>query len=120
MLPVFDARHHALFRSSVALELVGHDDAMDIPQTFEQFAKEAFGCVLVSAALHQDVQNVAILIDRAPRIVELAVNGEIDLIQMPFVTPPRAVTPQIVGKFLTKLQAPLPDGFVADDHPTCY
>ncbi len=119
MLPVFDAGHDVLFRRGVALEFIGDDHARNVKQTFEQLAKEPFGGVPVSAALRQDVQNVAVLIDGAPQVVKLAVHGEIDFIEMPLIASLGAATSQGIGEFLAKFQAPLPDGFVTDDRTTC-
>jgi len=36
--------------------------------------------------LHQDIEDMAVLIDRPPEIVPLTTNREKDLIQMPLIT----------------------------------
>ena len=44
-------------------------------------------------------------------------DGEDDLIQVPFVATARTAAAQFVGIHLPKLEAPLPDRFIADDNP---
>ena len=59
-----------------------------------------------------------VLINGAPQIVLFPIDGEEDLIEMPFVTglcPPSA---QLVGRVLAKFLAPLPDRFIGEDDPT--
>ena len=55
------------------------------------------------------------LVDRAPQVVDRAVDPDEDFIEMPFVAGPGAPAPaQPVGIDLPELRAPLPDGLVAD------
>jgi hypothetical protein len=43
--------------------------------------------------LDQDIQDMALLIDRPPQVVPLAMNGEEDFIQMPLIARPGAPAP---------------------------
>ena len=52
----------------------------------QQLAEEALGSALVLAALHEDVQHVAVLIDGTPEILALAVDRHGNLIEKPTVT----------------------------------
>jgi hypothetical protein len=47
--------------------MVGDDASRGVPQAFEQLAKEHLGGNLVPPALHQDVEDVAILIEARQR-----------------------------------------------------
>jgi len=74
--------HLALGRA-VALQLVYNDDAGHIPQALEQLAKELLGGLLVPPALHQDVEDVVVLIHRSSQVMTPAVNGQKHLIDPP-------------------------------------
>jgi hypothetical protein len=69
-------------------------------------------------ALQQDVQHVAVLIDRPPQVVEILVDRKKDLIQMPLITWLGPPAPQLIGVSVAKLQAPLADGLIGHDLPT--
>ena len=66
MLPMLYPWHDLNFRRAVALQLVGDNDARNIPQALQQFTEESLGGFLIPAALHQDVQDVAILVHGSP------------------------------------------------------
>jgi hypothetical protein len=51
-------------------------------------------------------------------MMALGVDGENHFVEMPFVTRPGTVVPELISTRLTKLPAPLPDGFVGYDHAT--
>jgi hypothetical protein len=75
-------------------------------------AEKLLGGFLVPATLHQNVEDVIILIHRAPQIMPLAVDGEEHLIKMPFVPRARPAALELVGVLLPKLSTPLADGLV--------
>ena len=54
----------------------------------------------VSARLHQNVEHVAVLVDRAPQVPLCAVDLDEHLIQVPFVARPRITTAQLVRVLL--------------------
>jgi hypothetical protein len=72
-LPVFDPGQALPFRRAVALKRVRDDHARDRPQALEQLTKELLRRLLVAAALHQDVEDVAVLVDSAPQVMALPV-----------------------------------------------
>src|SRR5215510_15927336 len=53
---------------AVALQLIGDDDPWYILPPREQLAEKLLGGVLVAATLHQNVEDVIVLIHRAPQI----------------------------------------------------
>src|SRR5262245_61755055 len=88
-LSVFHTWQHLAFGRTVALQLIRDDHAWHIYQALEQLAKEFLGGFLVPPALHQDVEDVVVLIHRSPQVMTLAVNGPKHLIHMPLVAGPR-------------------------------
>lgn len=112
------SRQDLAFGRSIALQFISDDDARNILQPFEELAEKAFCCFFVAPTLDQNIQDVAILIHCSPQVVPLPMDGEEDLIQVPFVTTARATTAQFIGVGLPKLETPLPNRFVRDDDPT--
>ncbi len=62
LLPRFHTREEFSLGSSLAREFDGHDHTQDVGQALEQRADELLGRWLISAALHQDIQYVPLLI----------------------------------------------------------
>ena len=102
-------------RHLVAGQLVGDDHPRHVPQALEQSAEELLGGHRVSARLDQNVEHVAVLVDRAPQVLLCAVDLDEHLIEVPFVAGPRAPPAQLVGVGLPELGAPAPDRLVGDD-----
>jgi hypothetical protein len=82
---VFDAGHDVAFCRAIGSQLVGDHDAWRTPLSFQKLSHQTFGCLGIAAALHQHVENEAILIDSPPKPVLLAANGDDDFIEVPFV-----------------------------------
>ena len=55
-LPVFHAGQDFTLRRAVAFELIRDDHPWHIGEAFEQLAKELLGCLLIAAALYQNIQ----------------------------------------------------------------
>ena len=64
--------------------------------------------------LHEDVEDVAVLVDRPPEILLVAVERHEQLIEMPRVSHPTAPSPERAGVARTERQAPLADRLVGD------
>jgi hypothetical protein len=99
---------------AVALELIGDDNAWHVLQPLEQLAKKLLGGLLVPAALHQDIQYVVVLVDSAPQVMALAIDGQEDFIKMPFVPWLGSSTFQLIRVILPKLATLLADGFMGN------
>jgi len=69
----------------VAAQLVRDDHARHLPQTAQQLAKETLGGLCIAPALDEDVEHVAVLVDRAPEIMRLALDADEHLVHEPFV-----------------------------------
>ena len=106
-------------RRAVALRLSRDDDAWHVLQPLEQLAEKLLCGFLVAAALHQNVEDIIVLIHGAPQVIALAVDRQKDLVEMPFISRARPATLALVGVILPKLPTPLPDGFMSDINPAC-
>src|SRR3954451_24992689 len=93
----------------VAAQLVGDQHTRRAALLLQQLAQQAFGRLLVAPALDQDIENKALLINRAPEPMLLAGDGDNDLIQMPFIAAAGGTPADAVGELPAEFQAPLPD-----------
>src|SRR5499427_6641661 len=73
------------FGRAITLELVRDDHPWHVLQALEQLAKELLRRVLVAAALHQNVEDVVILVNRAPQVMALPVDRQKHFVQVPLV-----------------------------------
>src|SRR5579859_3993600 len=74
--------------------------------------EETLGSCAVPPILHQNVQHHAVLIHRAPQIVQHAADTDEHLIKMPGVAGLRSSPTQPRGEVRTELQAPVPDALM--------
>jgi hypothetical protein len=112
---VLDRRHDVTMCGVITAEFVGDEPAGFPTLAFNQAAEEPDRRVLVAAALHQNIDRIAILIDRAPQIVLCALNGDNRFIEVSGIAQAALALfqfPRIRG---AKLQAPLSNGFVGHD-----
>ncbi len=84
VLAMFDPGGDLGFGRSVGTELVGDQHSWLAPPP-EQLSKEAFGCACVPTRLDQDIQHIAIGVDRPPEPVLFALDRDHDFVEMPFV-----------------------------------
>src|SRR5262245_29682803 len=94
-------------RRTVALQLVRNDDARHVLQALQQLTEKLLRRLLVAAALHEDIEDVVVLVDGAPEVMALTIDGQKDLIQVPLVTWLGASVLQLIGVRLPKLETPL-------------
>jgi hypothetical protein len=101
---LLDAGHDVAPCRATGSQPVGDHDVRRVPLTIHKLSCKAFGGLGIAAALHQNVENETVPIDGAPKPVFLAVNGDNDLIEVPFVTKPAGGSPpDIMGKMQTEL-----------------
>jgi hypothetical protein len=105
MLAVLDAGHDLALGGTVAAQLVGDQHTRRSSLLLQQLAEQAFGGLLVSQALDEDLENKALLVDRAPEPVLLAGDGDDDLIKVPFVTAAGCTLTDAVGEFPAEFQS---------------
>src|SRR5215467_11748607 len=111
-LTVLYAREDLALGRAIALQLIGDDHARHVGEPLEQLAKELLRRVLIAAALHQDIEDIVVLIHRAPQVMALAIDRQEHLIEMPFIARARPASLQLIGIILPKLATPLADGLM--------
>jgi hypothetical protein len=67
--------------------------------------------------LDQDIKDIPVLVDSAPQVVTLAVNGEEDLIEMPLIAGFGATVPELIGIPFAELLAPLSGRLIVTSIP---
>src|ERR1700752_2314463 len=112
VLPVLNAGYNLPLGGAIAAQLVGDQHTGRSQVLLEQLAEQALGGLLVATALHEDVENEPLLVDRAPEPMLLAGDGDDDLIQVPLVAALGRAPPNAVGELAAKFQTPLPDRLI--------
>ena len=115
MLPMLDTGHDLSFCGTVAREFVRDHHPRRDALLPEQLSQQAFGRLCIAAALDQDVEHDAVLIDGSPEPMLLARDADHDLIKVPLVSGCRKTPADLVGKALTEFQRPPTYGLVADE-----
>jgi hypothetical protein len=82
----------------------------------QKSAKEPLCSASITPRLHQDVDYFAVLIDRAPEILQVAVDSKEDFVQMPVVPELALSSLQLADIICAELLTPQPDGFVRYDN----
>ena len=114
-LAVLDPGQDLALGRAIAGQFVCHDGAGYVPQPFQQLREEALRRFGIPAALHQDVEHGAVLVDGAPEVVPFAADAEEHLVEMPFAPGSRPPSAQPIREALGELQAPALDRLVAED-----
>ena len=109
-------RHHDAGRGGAGAQRVGDQSSRDTALGFQQRPKESDGCSPIPVRLHEDVQDVTVLIDRAPQILSATLDRDEHLVEMPGVSHPTAAAPQPPRVDRTEPLAPLPNRLLGDRH----
>src|SRR5271165_2215654 len=117
VLAMLEIHAHSRSGGSIGTELVGNHHPWRARLPADEFAQELFRRAAIPAALNQSVENKAICVDGAPKPMLLAVDGDHDFVEMPFVAEPWGATADLVGVDPPEFLRPAPHGFVADDDP---
>jgi hypothetical protein len=104
VLPMLDPGHDLPLGSGVAPQLVGDEHTRCSTLRLEEFAEQAFGGPLVAAALDENIENKAVLVDGTPEPMLLPGEADDDLIEVPFVATRRSPTDP-VGEFPAEFEA---------------
>ena len=83
---------------------------------FQQRPKESDGCSPIPVRLHEDFQDVTVLVDLAPQILSASLDRDEHLVKIPGVSHPTAAAPQPPRVDRTEPLAPLPNSLVGDRH----
>src|SRR4051812_1688995 len=108
---MFNAGHNLALRRTVASQLVGDEHTRRVAQAFQQFAEEPLGGFGIAPALHQDVEDVPILTDCPPQIMNLAADADEHLVSIPFVARLRPAALQGRREYPAEAQTPFADAF---------
>ena len=74
----------------IAAQPVSDDDPRHVLQALEEFAEELLSGHRVSARLNQDVEHIAVLVDRTPQVMDRALDLHEHLVEMPLVAGARS------------------------------
>src|SRR5262249_22204340 len=74
--------------------------------------KEPLCSASITSRLHQNIDYVAILIDRPPEILQLAVDSKEDFVQMPVVAEPASPSLELADIICAELLTPPPNRFI--------
>src|SRR5689334_15923830 len=103
---MFNAGHNLALRRTGASQLVSDEHTRRVAQAFQQFAEEPLGGFGIAPALHQDAEDVSILIDGSPQIMNLAANADEHLVGIPLVPRLRPTASQGGSEHAAEAQAP--------------
>jgi hypothetical protein len=67
-------------------------------QALEPLPEESLRGLLVPPALHQDVEDIPLLVNSSPEVMAMAIHREKHFIQMPRVAWLRAPVPQLIWR----------------------
>jgi hypothetical protein len=83
---------------------------------FKQLCEEPQRCSFISAALHQNIDDVAVLIDRSPKILAFTTHRYKHLVQEPNIAQSPLTFPKRFCVFTRKLQTPTSYGFLRSQY----
>src|SRR5689334_20954368 len=65
-----------------------------ITQALQQFPEESLGRFGIAPTLHQDVEDVTLLVDGSPQVLDLATNADKHFIEVSLIAGRRSTVPQ--------------------------
>ena len=104
--------------SRIAAELVGDELPRRLARLFQNFAEEAPSGSPVSVACDQNIQHVAVLVHRSPKIMTFAADGDEHFVHVPDVAESTLSSPQSTSIGWSKLPAPGSNGLVGYGYAT--
>src|SRR5689334_15377498 len=114
--PMLDIGQDFTLRNAVTTKTIGDETPRFVPQSSEQPLEESLGRIRVPPVLHQNVEHDAVLVHRAPEIMQSAVDPDEHFIQVPDITGSRSPPPKPAREGLAEFQTPAPDALVGDGH----
>jgi hypothetical protein len=73
-LTVLYSWQYLAFGRAIAFEFIRNDDPWHVPQPLQELTEKLLRRLLVASALHQDVEDVVILIHRTPQVMALTMD----------------------------------------------
>src|SRR3984957_3808552 len=117
VLAMLHGKAHLRPCGAVGTELVRDHDAGRRGCRLQELCHEPLRRAAVSAALDEDVEDKAILIDGAPEPMLLARDRDEDFVQMPFVAARGSPLADLISEPLAELLSPLAHGLVGHANP---
>src|SRR5215471_3644611 len=111
-LAVLHARENLALGCAITFQLIRNDDPRYVLQPLEQLTKKLLCRLFVAAALHEDIEDVVVLVNRTPEVMALAIDGQKHFIQVPLVPWLGASVLQLIRVVLPEFQTPLADGLM--------
>jgi hypothetical protein len=102
----------------IAPQLVGHQPPRFASLTLPELAKEPLDRTPIATRLHENVDDIAVLIDGPPEILPLTLDRHEELVQMPGVAQATLPAKELPSVLRSELSAPLPNRLVGNDDPT--
>ena len=112
-----DCGHDFSPRRDVRAELVGDDALGRDALLFQQAPQQTGRGLAVAPGLQNLVENIALLIDRAPEPMFLSGDADDDLIEMPDVAAAGPLALEPANEILAEFESPTPHGLVGDQDP---
>ncbi len=109
---------HLRLGRAVRAQFVSHQHIGGEALFLEQLAHQVHGCSLVAPSLHQEIENLAFIVDRPPEPEPPARNRHGLLVEMPARRWPRTATAKFAGEQRPEFQDPAPHCFVGDIQST--
>ena len=97
---------------AIATQTVGDEPPRRVLQPTQQVLEETLGSGAIPPVLHQNVQHDAVLVHRAPQIMQRAADADEHFVEMPGVSWLRPSPAKPSGEVGTELQAPVPNALV--------
>lgn len=114
---VLDAGDQSPFRLAVTAQLVGDQHPRQAP-LLDQLAQEPLRSCGVTPGLHQNIEHIAVAVDRPPEPVRLAANPDHHLVEMPFIIWSGPIMPDLAGELGAEFHDPGADRLIAHRHAT--
>lgn len=118
VVEVLHCGHDRTMSRIIASKFVGDEPARFPALTFEQAAEKAFSRPLIATTLHENINNIAVLIHGTPQILALSLNGDKDFVDMPCIAQVSMPFFEFSSIGRPKLLTPLPNRFIRDGDPT--
>src|SRR5271167_2847394 len=109
---------HLRLGRAVRAQFVGHQHIGREALFLEQLAHQFHGCGLVAPSLHQQIENLAFVVNRAPKPEPPARNRHGHLVEMPPRRWARASAAKFSAEQWPELRYPSPHRLVGDIQPT--
>jgi hypothetical protein len=111
---VCDLRQNRSERCSITLKLVRDDPKWCFALVSQQSLKESLGGTLIPTWLNENVNDIAVLIDRTPEVLLLAVDSHEEFVKVPAIAEASLLLLKTSCIVSAELPTPTSNGFIGD------